>query len=157
MTGDIYDTTIGVNGVDATNNTNKNFVGTSASDDTLSSYSEELDETNDADAVNVIVDDKEKIEVKKVEDVLNTTATTTMTNYNGLANVFIVKGDYTLSSTDISKISTLTEPRTYIIESGNLTIPSNISAGKNVAFVVRGGDIIVDKNATSIDGTYIAI
>lgn len=66
----------------------------------------------------------------------------------------VVKGNYTLKASDISGI---TQPTTFIVEQGNLTIPMNILLSDNVAFVVRGGDLIIDASVTNLKGTYIAI
>lgn len=77
--------------------------------------------------------------VEKVEEVIDTSSSSISTgsfsNFNGLSNVFIVRGDKTLTASDLSLTS---GPRTYIVEDGNLTITSDIDAGDdNIAFVVR--------------------
>ena len=46
---------------------------------------------------------------------------------------------------------------TYIIEGGDLKLTQNIDTNENIAFIVKGWDIIIDKSVTQLDGTYISI
>lgn len=84
---------------------------------------------------------------------------TPLQKYNGLDNVWIVNtnGTVTFSSTDYTNFTTLTEPRTYIIEGGDLKITQAIISNTNLAFVVKGGNIIIDKTVKELKGTFIAI
>lgn len=146
-TSDVQKVTEGVKSTDS----NTNFVGTSvtSSDSWLSSQSGKEITSND-EASSAIEKDNE---ITKV-DTSSVTSSNAFVNYNGLTNVKVVKGNYTLKASDISGI---TQPTTFIVEQGNLTIPMNILLSDNVAFVVRGGDLIIDASVTNLKGTYIAI
>ena len=73
-------------------------------------------------------------------------------SYRGIENVLYVKDtNVTLSAQNLS------ETKTYIIENWNLTIEWNIKSTKNIAFIVKNGDIIIKKDVTRIDGTYVNI
>ncbi|MDQ7023627.1 MAG: hypothetical protein Q9M97_09120 [Candidatus Gracilibacteria bacterium] len=73
-------------------------------------------------------------------------------SYRGIENVVFVRDtNVTLSAQD------LTETKTYIIENGNLIIDGNIESDKNIAFIVKNGDIIIKDTVTRIDGTYVNI
>jgi uncharacterized repeat protein (TIGR01451 family) len=136
---------------------NTNFVGTSVGDG-VSSNTQEVTSTNAVDAA-----EEESNEYKQaVESVTDTTATTTSTvssfvdtnKYNGLDNVYIIKGkNVTLDSMP----SQVNESTTFIVEGGNLTITGDMVTNENVAFVVKGGNIIIKSDVTQIDGTYISI
>jgi hypothetical protein len=57
--------------------------------------------------------------VTTTKDTIKTTTTnTTFESYNGLKNVYIVKanGNYTLSAQDYTKMSSLSEATTFIVE-----------------------------------------
>jgi uncharacterized repeat protein (TIGR01451 family) len=84
------------------------------------------------------------------------TATTTLEKFNGLDNVFIIKWT-NLETSSLSWLNSLTEGRTYIIEDADLIINSDISSNKNIAFVVKNGDIVVISNVTEIAGTYVVL
>ncbi|MBS9775078.1 DUF11 domain-containing protein [Candidatus Gracilibacteria bacterium] len=58
---------------------------------------------------------------------------------------------------DTFDFKSLTEPTTFVIEGGDLTINKNIKANTNIAFVVKGGNIIINNSVTQLDGTYIVI
>jgi len=151
ITWDLQKVTDGISGLD--NNTN--FVWVSASDSGISSDVESIDNTN-AWATDNVESSNETLD--SVESVITvTTPTGTFTNYNGLENVKIVSGSYMLTPSDIADIAASSQPTTYIVDGGNLTINSNISSNKNVAFVVKWGDIKIANNVNELDGTYIAI
>jgi len=151
-TSDIYEVTRWI-----TAQENKNFVWASASDSTISSYTNEV--TNTDAIANIQQENSDYIST--VESVTNTTTTTLpattwytqFTNYNGLQNVFILTG----RNVTLSDIPTLTESRTYIIEGGNLTIDGDMITNQNIAFVVKGGDIRIKSAVKRMDGTYISI
>lgn len=73
--------------------------------------------------------------------------------YNGLANVYLLKGN----NVTIESLPNFSEATTFIIEGGNVTFNNNIDVDKNIAFVVKGGNIVIKTNVTKLDGTYIAI
>jgi len=159
VTGDLRKVTDGLGGdYIAEQDTNTNFAWVSASEsaDAVSSNALELD-NSDSEAILDVQESQESLD--EVQEVIDTAGAISgsFTNYNGFDNVFIVSWDYTLSSSDISDIASLSEPTTYIVENGDLTIPANISANKNVAFVANWWDIIIDGSVTEIDGTYISI
>ncbi len=140
---------------------NTNFVGVSATDDTnsISSNVEALN-NSDSEAVANIKDEKDVYEQSVSNVVEDSTLSATSTvysfsdKYNGLDNVYIVKG----KNVEISSIPAgITESTTFIVEWGNLTITGNIETNENVAFVVKGGDIKIRSNVVKLDGTYIAI
>ncbi len=154
-TGDLQKVTSGVTGYD----NNKNFVGSSVGTSGVSSYSQTV--TNSG-AIG-----KTETDTKYTQTVANTitgsTASSTTVNkfsttdkYNGLSNVYIIKGKNVRIS-DISSLPGVTEATTYIVESGNLFIDINIISSKNIAFVVKGGNITIKNTVTHLDGTYISI
>lgn len=153
-TSDINNITTGVDGIDS--NDNKNFVGASAGNWAISSFS---DEVTDSTAITEI--EQENTEYKEtVETITNDVSVTGNTtwygdfeNYNGLSNVFVLRW----KNVTLSSIPTLSKSTTYIIEWGNLTINDNMESGKNVAFVVKGGNINITSNVKTMDGTYISI
>lgn len=116
---------------------NKNFVGTSVADN-LSSYTK--------DNVDTSIKDKVEAEGQKFEDSVSdityvstgngnlTSLDQVSTNYNGIDNVFIVKGkNLHLTSSTSSNVGS----RTYIIEDGDLVIKEDLVFADNVAFVVK--------------------
>jgi hypothetical protein len=55
-------------------------------------------------------------------------------------------------------MSSLSEATTFIVEWGNLVIPKDIKdIDENIAFVVKGWDIVISSSVKHLDGTYIAI
>jgi hypothetical protein len=135
---------------------NKNFVWAWVSTWSTSSYSKNIDNSNTINKIS-------SWQTQKVEGNLTKVTTNTvswdkyiwdsLTKYNGLSNVYIVKnGDLTINANIIGDW-----PRTYIIEWWNLNINQNINYGDNIAFVVKWWDIIISSNVTSINGTFISI
>ncbi|USN58062.1 MAG: hypothetical protein H6767_07060 [Candidatus Peribacteria bacterium] len=75
-------------------------------------------------------------------------------NYNGIENVFILKGQ----SANISSIpSSITGPRTYIIEDGDLVISGNLVYDGNIAFIIKGGNVRIDNSVTQIDAVLVVM
>jgi hypothetical protein len=91
----------------------------------------------------------------------------TFAQYNGLSNVFYTKNkNITIDNswipsewTDGTNTESIdnTIARTFIIENGNLYINKDIASSKNIAFIVKWGNIIIGENVTQIAWTYIAI
>jgi hypothetical protein len=142
---------------------NKNFAWVWVSTWNLSSYTSEV---KDSESVKEVWKEWEKINQTDIWTD-NTSAQTTWTNanssqnindftsYNWLANAFIIKNTkFTISEYTLYNLSWA---RTYIIEDADLVIDSNISYADNIAFVVKGWNILIDKWVTSIKGTFIAI
>jgi len=153
-TGDVAKVTADVDGFTDGENTNFVWVSVSNETETISSEAEEVNNTN-TEVIEETIEQQETIEEK--EDIIDEASINgTLTSYNGLDNVYAVSGNYTLTASDIQDIDNLTEARTYIIQGGDLIIESDIVSDKNVAFVVRGWDIIVASSVSRIDGTYIA-
>lgn len=146
--GDLQKVTSGVTGYE----NNKNFVGTSVGETKISSYTKEVSSSG---AVQKSQSDKTKY-TSTLTGALKTTGTTiaTFEKYNGLDNVFIIRGSNAIISNSFILPTT---PTTYIIEWGNLTINRDIETSTNIAFVVKGGNIIIDKNVNKLSGTYISI
>jgi len=101
-------------------------------------------------------------------DWTNTFSTTSFdTSYNELfnwiSNVIHYKNTNVVIDSDVNL--SLSEPRTYIIENGDLIISWNIEADKNIAFIVKWWNIIFNETADylstgnkhSIKWTYISI
>jgi hypothetical protein len=141
---------------DEDKNKNKNFIGTSVS--WLSSYSK--------DKVDTSVKDKIQKEAEKYSKSTNkliswntwvwtiTSLVNVTKKYNGIKNVFILKWQ----NLSISTIpNTISWPRTYIIEEGDLIINGNLDYKDNIAFVVKWGNIIIKDTVTELDGVYISI
>jgi len=135
---------------------NKNFVWAWVSTWSTSSYSKNVDNSISINKISSGQTQKVEVNLTKV-----TTTTVswdkyiwdTLTKYNGLSNVYIVKNwDLTINAN-----ITWSWARTYIIEWWNLNINQNINYGDNIAFVVKWGDIIISSNVTSINGTFISI
>lgn len=79
---------------------------------------------------------------------------------NGNANVFAIKGNVTIDSCDTG-VFMQEGVRTVIVE-GNLRINCNIWYTSNDttsswAWIVKGGDIIIDQNVTNLAGVYVNI
>ncbi|MCD5375212.1 hypothetical protein LR010_02030, partial [Candidatus Gracilibacteria bacterium] len=122
----------------------------------VSSNVEALD-GSDSGAVTAITDEKDVYEQAVENDSLDTSsATATLEKYNGLDNVFIIKGA-NLETSTLGDLNSLSEGRTYIVEDANLVINSDINANKNIAFVVKNGDIIVNNDVEHMDGTYVVL
>ncbi|MFA5917857.1 MAG: hypothetical protein WC850_06515 [Candidatus Gracilibacteria bacterium] len=135
---------------------NKNFVGAGVSTGSISSYSKKVSDTTSVTKISSGQTSKIESNLTKVTTTQvtgNKNITDTLTKYNGLSNVFIVKGNLTINSTSIPGSS----ERTYIVEGGNLYINQNITYTDNIAFVVKGGNIIIASNVTKINGTLISI
>ncbi|NVP18180.1 hypothetical protein HUU51_05685, partial [Candidatus Gracilibacteria bacterium] len=138
---------------------NKNFVGAGVSSGNISSYSSDINDTSSVEKISQ--------EGSKYNNAANTTTNITLpsigttsnlgdfNNYNGINNAFILKNTSFIVS--MNTFSGLNGPRTYIIENGDLIINSNINYSNNIAFVVKGGNIKIDKSVNSINGTYISI
>jgi uncharacterized repeat protein (TIGR01451 family) len=138
---------------------NNNFVGTSIS--TLSSYAKDTIDT----ATKTKVEWESGAIAKSTSAVTATNTTASIITslgtldaaaykYNGMDNVYIVKGQ----NLSISSIpSYLSGPRTYIVEDADLVINGDLTYADNIAFVVKGGNIIVKKEVKKLDGVYIAI
>lgn len=143
----------------STNNQNKNFAWAWVSTGDTSSFS---DTTDDADIISGTQSDWDNykgdlITVTDDEWAATTTSTSLsdFENYNGIDNVFILKNkNFRVTS---NYFSSLTWPRTYIVENANLYIDANISYPENIAFVVKWWNIIIDASVSSIKWTYITI
>ncbi len=154
-TGDVEKITAWVSGF--TNN--KNFVGTSVNSKGISSYADEVTDTN---AISQTQKDRTKYDnsVNTLSSSINTWVSITnksgfdkFTSYNGLSNVFIIRD----TNITLADLPTLTQATTYIIEWGNLKLTKDIITHQNIAFVVKGWNIIIDKDVKYLDGTYISI
>lgn len=93
------------------------------------------------------------LQVNKVADLLPY-------NLNGNQNIFSIKGNVTIECPLGSNIFSLSLVRTLIVD-GNLTIKCNIAyeadTGASWAFIVKNGNIIIDKSVTNLAGVYVAI
>ena len=88
-----------------------------------------------------------------------TTTETEFVRYNGLDNVFIIKGDVNMSNIEFegTKYSDIPKATTYIID-WNLTIDEDVYSWFNMAFIVKNWwNIIVNSNVTEIKWTYIVL
>jgi len=149
-----------VTGVIWTSNKNKNFVGAWVSNWNISSYSSNV---NDSTSVNSISNEWVDYNNSVNNSIPNTALTSIWTssnlsdfkNYNWISNAYVIKNTSFIVSS--STFTWLTWPRTYIIENWNLIINSNINYSDNIAFVVKWGNIQIDKSVTSISWTYISI
>ena len=105
-----------------------------------------------------IEQDKVKVEDIKVESTAtrsNKTLAQATTSYRGIDNVYIVKGNLTID--DASLLESISAPRTYVVEDGNLIINDDIASNQNIAFVVKDGNISIGSNVNNLEGTYISI
>ena len=134
-----------------------NFVWVSAGSGSVSSNVEVLTVGSDA---QTSIESERDIYEQSVEEITTETFTPALDTvtgfsdtYNGLDNVFIVRG----KNVDLSTLPAVSKPTTYIVEGGDLTIKWNIEADHNVAFVVRNGNIIINDNVETIDGTYVVL
>lgn len=126
-------------GIEDTDN-NKNFVGVGVSTGNTSSFSDTVTDTAAVDTVssqgdiyNQSIDKVSKTDVL-TEALTGVSGLGEFENYNGLENVYILKGK-NVTLTNIP--AALSGARTYIIEGGNLTIAGNLAYSDNIAFVVR--------------------
>ena len=138
---------------------NKNFVWAWVSWWDISSYSKEID---DASSVASVAWDWTSYEdwISNVTDVSwtavwNTSLLSDFENYNWIENVFILKNKNFVVNNNF--LAWLTWARTYIIENWDLRINTDINYADNIAFVVKWGNITIDKNVDVIDWTYITI
>jgi len=148
-----------INKVALTNkNNNKNFVWTSISK--LTSYSKNTTDSK-------VVNNTKKQGIKYSNSltwVINDSSATTSDivwinngeSYNWMKNVFIFKNKNLKIDTS-NALNSFNWPVTFIVENWNLYINKNIIYDNNIAFVVKGWDIIIDSWVTRIDGTYITI
>lgn len=140
-------------------NENKNFVWAWISGWNISSYSKDLTDTT---SVNKISDKWVKFE-NDINVITNESWINSLIDvfslptdkYNWLSNVFILKNKNLVVNTDL--FSSLSWPKTYIIENWNLVIEKNINYHDNIAFVVKWWNIIIDKTVEKMSWTYITI
>lgn len=134
---------------------NKNFVWAWVSTWSISSYSKQVTWTNTVNKVTSQTKTATNLnKVTTTKTSWNKNITDTLTKYNWLSNVFIVKNwNLTINSSTIS----WSWARTYIVENWNLYINQNITYSDNIAFVVKWWDIIIASNVTKITGTLISI
>jgi hypothetical protein len=140
---------------------NKNFAWVGVSTWSLSSYTSEV---KDSESVKEVWKEWEKINETTIwtnninpawTNARSSQNISDFTNYNWISNAFILKDTkFTISERTLYN---LTWARTYIIENADLIINSNISYDDNIAFVVKGWSILIDKWVTSIKGTFISI
>lgn len=140
---------------------NKNYVGSVVSpSNNTSSYTKEV---NDSGIVNDVQNQWSEYSQgfnESIDDI--TPASSVFVNslddfesYNGIENVYIIKGKNFKPNAWF--LSWITGPKTYIIENGNFHIDSDITYPDNIAFVVKGGNIIIKETVEQITGTYISI
>nr|MDD3720246.1 hypothetical protein [Candidatus Gracilibacteria bacterium] len=135
---------------------NKNFVGAGVSTGGLSTYTNKVSTSTSVEKISSGQTNQVTTNVSKISNVVssgNKSITDSIPNYNGLSNVYIVKGGNLTINSSINGFGA----KTYIVEGGNLYINQNINYGDNIAFVVKGGDIRIAANVTNINGTYITI
>ncbi len=137
-------------------NKNKNFVWAWVSTGSISSYTKNVSNTNSVTKISSWQTSKTETNITKVSTTQvtwNKTINQTLTKYNGLSNVFIVKN---WNLTIDSSIPWSWE-KTYIVEWWNLYINQNITYSDNIAFVVKWWNIIIASSVTKINGTFISI
>ena len=82
-------------------------------------------------------------------------------NLNGNKNIFSVKGNVTIGVAGTNCSFMIDDIKTLIVQDGNLVINCNIAYNPNTgaswAFIVKNGNIIVDKSITNLAGVYLAI
>ncbi len=153
-TGDIKKVTDNIAGFED----NTNFVWVSVGDDGVSSSVETNTDTT-------VIEDTEAKNDNYTQDVNDVTQNTTtsvanvsgydeFSNFNGLDNVYILKGKNITLAELPAWINT---PTTYIVEGGNLTLTKDIVTNENIAFVVKGWNITIKEDVEKLSGTYIAI
>jgi len=137
---------------------NKNFVWVWVSDWNISSYTNEINDTDDIESVANEVE-KYSDSLDQVSNETGTAFTSTSNiwefeNYNWMDNVFILRNtNFTVNNI----LSWESWAKTYVIENWDLIIESNIEYNDNIAFVVKWWNIIIDRNVSRIDWTYISI
>ncbi|MBW7955014.1 hypothetical protein H3C61_04350 [Candidatus Gracilibacteria bacterium] len=132
-------------------NKNKNIIGTSVGNNSLSTSTKKI--TNNTD-VNKSTS-KENKNLSSLDKTFTSGDNTTLnslptTKYNGFDNIFTHKGNLSLSSQTISGGN-----KTYIIEDGDLTISGDIKSDKNILFVIKNGKVIITKDVKLIDAVII--
>ena len=113
-----------------------------------------------------ISDSGSLVEGSELEDIVNekieSITTVDWINYNGMDNVYYVQSDFDITSSfdiNTNPVDGLsdTASKTYIIE-WSLTINSDITGYPgSLAFIVKGGNIIVWEDVKNLQGTYIAL
>ncbi len=83
-------------------------------------------------------------------------------NLNGNKNIFSVKGkNLTIGTAGTNCAFMIDEIKTLIVQDADLIINCNIAYSPNTgaswAFIVKNGNIIVDKSITNLAGVYVAI
>lgn len=135
---------------------NKNFVWAWVSTGSTSSYSKNVNNTTSVTKISSGQTSKTTSNLTKVttsQITWNKTISDTLTKYNWLSNVFIVKNWSLTINTSIP----WTWARTYIVEWWNLYINQNITYADNIAFVVKWWNIIITSNVTQVNWTLIVI
>jgi hypothetical protein len=144
----------------ANKNSNNNFIGPLVSEWNYSTYSKESKDNN-------IISDL-KNEGWSYNDSLNTKINESewvimssywfsdFKKYNWLDNIHIIKNKSVILDSDA--FVWLNGSKTFIVESGNLIIKSDILYDKwNIAFVVKWWNIMIKNNVQHLNGTFIAI
>ncbi|MDA7494762.1 hypothetical protein N8455_00310 [Candidatus Gracilibacteria bacterium] len=125
---------------------NSNTVGASLGNN-ISSYSKSnIDET-------IAEAEGENLNNNISDNIIEDTDAAGWIQYNGMDNVYYYNGSTTI---DQSFVGTTGESKTYIVK-GNLTINENITYSNNIAFIVKGGNLIIGDSVTEIKGTYIVL
>ncbi|MCP4522778.1 MAG: DUF11 domain-containing protein, partial [Candidatus Gracilibacteria bacterium] len=153
---DIYEDTddIEIDGFDREEN--RNFIGPTIGE--FSSYTKKFELNFSKIALQESIDLNKNLQ----EKLTYTNDNGNFSKYNGMDDVYYVKGDYSIGSTfkinenpvDFSDDDGVS--KTYIVE-GDLTITENIEYSGNVAFIVKGGNLIINSDVTNISGTYIVL
>lgn len=137
-------------------NKNKNFVWAWVSTWSVSSYSKSVDKGSSVSKLSSWQTEKTQKNLTKVTTTKvtsNKNIWDTLSKYNGLSNVFIVKNwDLTVNAS-----ISWSWARTYVVEWWNLYINQNITYSDNIAFVVKWWNIIIASNVTKINWTFISI
>jgi cysteine-rich repeat protein len=138
---------------------NKNFVWVWVSTWDISSYTNDVKDSKSVKIIEKLTEKYSK-SIKKVSDtdwtiVWNTSSLSDFKNYNWIKNVYILKNKNFV--VDSSIFNGITGSRTYIIENWNLKINKNIVYSDNIAFVVKWWNILIHKDVTNIDWTYVTI
>ena len=141
------------------NDKNKNFVWAWVSTWDISSYSKDVTDTTSVNSIsqewtkyNQAVNETSNITGLSVGSTSNLAD---FDNYNWISNAFIIRNTNFVVTT--STFAWLTWPRTYIIENWDLIINGDINYSSNIAFVVKWGNIQIDKWVDTITWTYISI
>jgi len=154
ITGDIKEITDWIDGFDD----NTNFVWSSVGESWGSSAvksSTELTVITDAETDSTdYTDDVESVVTVTTSASTNVSGFDKFTNFNGLDNVFVIK-DKNITLAELP--ASVNTPTTYIVEGGNLTLTKDIITNENIAFVVKGWNIMIKEDVEKLSGTYIAI